>query len=213
VWVTVGPHIFNLGGGLKYSTSINKRPVNGAVPIDDQGLAGDRSADAENHGGSDKAICCYPSEHYEFFAGKLGLSSLDIPSFGENFTTVGLLEDEVCIGDTYRAGEIILQVSQPRQPCWKLANKLNSQDFTRWVVESSYSGFYLRVLNPGEIAAGAPVELVQRLHDGATIANAMAAMYSKNTDTEALIRFCGIAELSSGWREQFAQRMLSADDA
>ena len=210
--VSVGQPQLTIRGGRQYSTAINKRPVDGAVPVDKQGLESDRSADSENHGGVDKAVCCFPSEHYAFFAEKLGVADLEIPAFGENFTTSGLLEHEICIGDRFRANDVVFQVSQPRQPCWKLANKHECKDLAGWVVESQYCGFYLRVLAAGEIMAGVPFEIVDRPHEGATVAAALAAMYASQPDMDMLQRFCGIEELTGSWREKFAKRMEPGDD-
>ena len=115
--LNVGQPQLVLRGGRRYSTAINKQPVDGSLNLENTGLEGDRQADAANHGGSDKAVCCYPHEHYEYFASRLEVASLAIPSFGENFTTSGLLEDQVCIGDTFEVGDAVVQISQRRDPC------------------------------------------------------------------------------------------------
>ncbi|MDH3719494.1 MAG: MOSC domain-containing protein [Planctomycetota bacterium] len=207
--VNVGQPQLVLRDGRRYSTAINKQPVDGPLSLETTGLAGDRQADAANHGGSDKAVCCYPHEHYEYFAGKLAVDDLTIPSFGENFTTSGLLENDVCIGDTFEVGEAVVQISQPREPCWKLAQKHNNRELIRWVLQSQFTGFYVRVLQPGRVSAGDELRLVQRLHPDVTVASATIALHAKQPDREQVAHFSTLPELSSGWRQRFAERLES----
>lgn len=169
--LNVGRPQIVLHQGRQYSTSINRTPVDGPVALTARGFVGDRVADSERHGSPDQAVCCYPHEHYAPWADRLGRAPI-IPAVGENLTTTGLLEHQVCIGDTYRVGEALLQVSQPRGPCWKLANKHDAPQLVRWIEETGFSGFYFRVLEPAPIAAGDPIALVSRINPGRTVAGA-----------------------------------------
>ncbi|NIL95729.1 MAG: MOSC domain-containing protein [Planctomycetales bacterium] len=196
-----------LRDGRRYSTAINKQPVIGPLDLDTNGLAGDRPADGAHHGGPDKAVCCYPHEHYPYFAARLGTDRLALPSFGENFTTSGLLENEVCIGDTFAVGQAVVQVTQPRDPCWKLAQKHHRRELVQWVLQSQFTGFYLRVLQPGQITAGDKLRLLQRPHPQATVASATIAMHAKPAAPQQIAKFRQLPELSAAWRGQFTERL------
>lgn len=189
--------------GRRYSTAINKRPVEGPLRLTTDGFTGDRVADSENHGGPDKAACCYPHEHYPGWADRLGID-LPIPSFGENLTTEGLLEAEVCIGDTYRIGSALIQVSQPRQPCWKLANKLNCRQLPAWITERAFTGFYVRVLEEGEIQAGEEVHLIDRPHPQYSVELVARQILTPHKDPDVLKRLADLPALSLGWRKRAA---------
>lgn len=150
VSLNVGRPQIVLSGGQQYSTSINRRPVQEPIEATPLGFVGDRVSNDKVHGGPDKAICCYPHEHYSHWSGILG-RALEVPSFGENLTTLGMLECDVCIGDVFRVGGAEVQVSQPRLPCSKLAMKLAEQRIIRWIIENQFSGFYFRVLRAGVV--------------------------------------------------------------
>jgi MOSC domain-containing protein YiiM len=172
--VSVGrPHVI-MRGGRQYSSAINRRPVEGPIELTTAGLVGDRVSDLKYHGSPDQAVCCYPLEHYDYWRTKLG-AAMPVPSFGENFTTEGLLETAVCVGDVYRIGGAVVQVSRPREPCFKLANKHGQPSLPRWIRETGYTGFYCRVLEPGVIQSGDAITLLDRPHPTQTIAAAMAA--------------------------------------
>lgn len=146
-------------------TAIHKQPVQGRVRVNKLGLAGDEQADLTVHGGLDKAVYAYPSEHYAFWAAQR-LAALEreepLPpgSMGENLTLQGLLEREVWVGDRLRIGSAVLQVTEPRRPCYKFAAKMGFSRAVKTMVQSGYTGFYLRVIEEGEIAAGDAVTLV-----------------------------------------------------
>jgi MOSC domain-containing protein YiiM len=182
--------------GRQYSTAIDRRPVDGPVELTPEGFVGDRVADNRWHGGPDKAICCYPHEHYAHWSRELGVK-LEIPSFGENFTTQGLLEREVCIGDRFRVGDAVLQVTQPRQPCWKLAGKHNQPALVKWIVAKGFTGFYLRA---APIAAGRTIELLERPHPEMPVDRAMWIM-AGIAPPEGRAELAALPELSQDWRE------------
>ena len=140
--------------GREVRSSIFKMPAAGRVRLKRLGLEGDFQADPRYHGGPDKAVYVYPSEHYPHFRDVLGRQDLSAGFFGENFTTEGLLEDEVNIGDVFRVGTAVVQITTPRSPCFKLGAKVGSPMFVKTFLESRRLGFYLSVLEEGEVGAG-----------------------------------------------------------
>jgi MOSC domain-containing protein YiiM len=138
---------------------------------------------------------------------------LDMPSFGENFTTEGLREDEVCIGDVYRVGEALVEVSQPRQPCFKLATWNGEPRLSRWVQQSGRTGFYFRCLAEGRVEAGAAIALVERPFPWATIAEANRLMHRDKQDRAALERLLALPALSESWRQTFQRRLAGVIDS
>jgi MOSC domain-containing protein YiiM len=150
--------------GPAETSAIAKLPEPGPVAITPLGFAGDEQADPIHHGGADKAIHHYPFDHYPHWRALLG----DIPllatpgAFGENIATTGLTEENVCLGDQFRLGTALLEVSHGRQPCWKLGHRLGRPDLAAQVVETRYSGWYYRVLEPGVATAGDQLELLDR---------------------------------------------------
>jgi len=151
-------------------TGIFKRPVLGRVTVRELGLEGDGQADLTVHGGVGKAVYAYPSEHYDYWHHELK-RDLTWGMFGENLTTAGLLEDSVRIGDRFRVGSVVLEVTQPRFPCYKLGIKFGSMEMVQRFQDSGKSGFYLAVRSEGEIAAGDPITLTS-FGDGCTISEA-----------------------------------------
>ena len=143
--------------GITVRTAIFKEPFAGAVAIRELNLAGDQQADLTVHGGSEKAVYAYPAEHYEYWRKQLSDVSLSWGAFGENLTTEGLWEDTLCIGDLLRVGSALLQITQPRMPCYKLELRFNRDDMIKRFLLSDRSGFYFSVIERGEAAAGSRV--------------------------------------------------------
>ena len=149
-------------------TGIYKQSVVGAVQVARMGLQGDEQADPSLHGGLDKAVYAYPIEHYAFWQAQRGASlkrdvadvALAPGAMGENLTLAGLLETEVWIGDRLHVGSAVLQVSEPRNPCFKFNAKIGLPHASKLMVQSGFSGFYLRVVEPGMITAGDPIRLL-----------------------------------------------------
>lgn len=186
------------------SSAIVKQPTSEPLRLTLTGLAGDQQADLRYHGGLDKAVCVYAAEHYPFWKEKLG-RALPLPGFGENFTTVGLLEDEVCIGDVYQIGEVVVQVTQPRQPCYKLAMRHQIKDMAVQVTESGFTGFYLRVLKQGMVQAGAEITLLEK--GRLTIAEANRVMHVDRQDQQGIAMVLQESALSDAWRETLGKRL------
>jgi MOSC domain-containing protein YiiM len=153
-------------GSRQVPSAFVKRPVAGRVMVERLGLTGDQQADLRVHGGPDKAIYCYPIEHYgKWLAERPSAESLLVPGgFGENLTTRGLDEDQICLGDVLRIGSVTTQVTQPRRPCFKLGLRFADAQMLRAMLRSGRSGWYLRVLEPGLVEAGASITIMDRLN-------------------------------------------------
>ena len=189
--------------GQMVSTAIWKAPVAGRVKVRGVNVDGDRQANLEDHGGVDKALYAYAAEDQEWWSGQLGR---EVPpgSFGENLTIRGLDVSGALVGERWRAGEVLLEVSSPRIPCFKLGYRMGDQRFVRRFAGAGRPGAYLRILAEGELAAGDPVEVVHRPGHGLTIAE-FSRIYHR--DRAAADRLLVVPELSSDWREwaeQFA---------
>lgn len=186
-----------------------KSPVSGSLRLGQTGLEGDGQADLKNHGGPEKAVCVYSLEHYPYWQERLD-RVLGPAAFGENFSAEGLREPEVCIGDIYRVGSSVVQVSQPRQPCFKLAARYGIKELALWVQETGLTGFYFRCLEAGEVRAGDAVVLLERPAQGASVAEANRVMHHDKNDTVAIERLLAVRELSASWRRTFEKRLGGA---
>ena len=170
-------------------------------------LDGDRQSDLSVHGGPEKAVYVYPSEHYEFW--KHELPDMDLPwgVFGENFTTTGLLETEVNIGDKFRIGMAEVMVTQPRMPCYKLGIRFGRADIIKRFLVSERTGFYLSVLKEGEVGAGDEIEPIERNGAGVKVVD-VTRLYSNDKDNaDVLRRLITLEELPESWREYLQRRL------
>jgi MOSC domain-containing protein YiiM len=152
-----------LEGGKPWESGIFKSPVSGPLWLDEINLKGDGQADLENHGGPEKAVLMYSADHYPYWRDKLNLPDFPYGAFGENFTVTGLNEETVFIGDVFRVGGVVVQVTQPRFPCWKLARRWKLRTLTAQVQREAKGGWYVRVLQQGFVEAG---QLVERIESG-----------------------------------------------
>lgn len=190
--------------GRAFDTGIFKTPRAGRVRVGRTNLEGDGQADLSVHGGPDKAVYAYPREHYDAWARELGRAELPFGFFGENLTVEGLLEEGVCIGDVLRIGEVEVEVSQPRSPCYKLAMRAGVEDFVRRFSESLRTGFYLRVRREGMLGAGDAIGLVARGRGALSVRDAYWLRYRGGRDA-ALLRLGAEHEaLTPSWRAAFA---------
>ena len=170
--------------GQTVRTGIFKRPVEGRVRLGKLNLEGDAQGDLSVHGGPDKAVYAYAFEHYAYWTEKLGRHDLAPGQFGENFTVEGMTEDEIFLGDVFRIGEALLEVSQPRLPCFKLGLKMGDSKFPKQFLASGRLGFYLRVLEEGAVGAGDEITRVRTDPEGLAIAE--VARHLKARDREFL---------------------------
>lgn len=191
--------------GRTFTTSIFKTPVDGRVMMRRLNLDGDRQSDLQNHGGVYKAVYAYPYEHYATWAQELARDDFTYGQFGENLTVEGLLEDSVYIGDEFRIGEALVQVTQPRAPCYKLAYKMGLPDFVKQFLASGRSGIYLRVLEEGEVGAGDPIEQVASAKDSLTVRQINDLMFFDKENIPAIQRAMNLPALAPGWRDTFRQ--------
>jgi MOSC domain-containing protein YiiM len=192
-----------------WMTGFFKEPVSGLVWLGRVNLAGDSQADLQNHGGPEKAVNVYPAEHYPYWERDLVLGALPFGAFGENFTTEGLLEADVCIGDVFGIGEAVVQLSQPRQPCWKLARRWRMKDLALKVQQTGRTGWYFRVLREGHVQVGAKLRLIERHHPEWTVAAANEVMHHRTKDLEAARSLAACLALSVRWRESLTRRVIT----
>src|SRR4051812_27531646 len=184
-------------------TSIFKRPVAGRVRVSTLNVEGDQQSDLTVHGGIDKAVYAYPSEHYSFWRTELRGMDLAWGVFGENFTTVGLLEETLHIGDRLRVGSAEFVVTQPRMPCFKLGIRFNRSDMVKRFLQSGRTGFYLAVLKEGEVAAGDSIEWLERDEHNIPVAD-VVNLYRGDAENQDLLRRASeLPSLPNSWREYF----------
>jgi MOSC domain-containing protein YiiM len=193
--------------GQIVTTGIFKVPVDGRVQVRTLNLEGDRQADLSVHGGPDKAVYAYPSEHYAYWQGEFPGIELPWGMFGENLTTAGLIEEAVNIGDRFRIGSAVMMVTQPRVPCYKLAAKFGREDIIKRFLASDHSGFYFKVVQEGEVGAGDPVEPVSRDRHALTVADVARLYNGQSNDLNLLQRAVKIEGLPEGWRNRFQQQI------
>jgi MOSC domain-containing protein YiiM len=193
-------------------TSIFKAPVPGHVRVNQLNLKGDQQSDLSVHGGIDKAVYAYPSEHYRFWHQELPGKDLPWGVFGENFTTEGLLEDAVHIGDRLRVGSAEFVVTQPRMPCFKLGIRFDRPDIVKRFLQSGRSGFYFAVLKEGEVTAGNSIELLKRDEGGVTVADVVNLYGRDAANQELLRRVSDLSSLPESWRDYFRKRLWNPDD-
>jgi MOSC domain-containing protein YiiM len=196
-----------LRGEEPVSTGIFKAPVAGPVMMRTLNLDGDRQADLSVHGGPEKAVYLYPAEHYEFWKSELPDMNLPFGMFGENFTTVGLLESETNIGDKFRVGSAEVMVTQPRMPCYKLGLRFGRTDIIRRFLASQRSGFYLSVSKEGEVEAGDEFELIEKNPSGLRVVDVTRLYSSDKGNADLLRRAIATEALPKSWRSYFQERM------
>ena len=170
-------------------------------------LDGDRQADLKVHGGVSKAVYGYPVEHYKFWRRELPNMELPFGMFGENFTTEGLFEDKLNVGDRFRIGEAEVMVTEPRLPCYKLGIKFGRTDILRRFLQSRRTGFYFAVVNEGEVQAGDEIELLSRDRNNITIADITRLYAFEKDDLDTLRRAVKLEALSESWREYFQKQI------
>ena len=190
----------------KVLTSIFKTAVSGRVNVQRLNIAGDKQADLTVHGGPYKAVYAYPSEHYPFWRQQLPGMDLPFGMFGENLTTEGLTEDDVFIGDRFRIGTVVLQVTQPRMPCFKLGIRFGRPDIVKRFWQSGRPGIYFSVVDEGNLAAGDPIQKVAQVADRISVADVVRLYRGDDRNPELLERALS-APLFGGWKEELRERI------
>lgn len=208
------PQIISTSGSSEWwdkewTTGIHKVSTRDPVWLGYEGLDDDGVADTRNHGGVDRAVCAYSAEHYSYWKQTLSLKEFPFGALGENFTVGGLLEATTCVGDIYTIGEAVVQVSQPRQPCWKPARRWKIKDLTAQIERTGRTGFYFRILRHGWVQAGQAFQLQERKHPEWSIARCNEVLYVKKTDYEAARALSECVSLSGGWKDMLFARYRS----
>ncbi|CAN5213632.1 hypothetical protein BH24ACT19_BH24ACT19_20400 [soil metagenome] len=192
------------------STGIFKRTVAGRIMLRTSNLDGDGQADLENHGGIDRAAYAYSIENYDHWRREIGRTDFAFGQFGENFTVEGMVEDDVHIGDVFRVGDALVEVTQPRPPCFKLGIKMGMARFPKLFLASGRVGFSLRVLEEGEVGAGDVFELIESGPERMTVRKMSRLLFFEPENLEGAKRALRVRALSSGWRGSFEERLTKA---
>jgi MOSC domain-containing protein YiiM len=189
-----------------WTTGFFKTLVEGPISVGATNLAGDGQADLKHHGGVDKAVLAYSSDHYPKWREELRMPAMPHGAFGENLTIAGWNESAICIGDISRINNVLFEVSQPRQPCWKLARRWRMHELTALVVRNGRSGWYLRVLEPGWVEAGMAVTLLERPNPAWSIAKANQVLHHCKTDLALTLELAEVPRLASSWVNELRER-------
>ena len=196
--------------GQIVTTGIFKQPVEGRVRLRKLNLDGDKQADLRVHGGVDKAVYAYPSEHYDFWRNKRPDDKLSWGAFGENFTTEGLFENKVNVGDVYRVGSGEIVATQPRMPCYKLGVRFGDMSIVRQFMNSRRSGIYFKVRKQGQVGAGDPIEIICRDKNKVTVGDIVRLAMGEG-DAKTLRRAVQVEDLAAGWRLEFQDRLAKLE--
>lgn len=188
-------------------TGIFKSPTDARVQAVPHNLEGDRQADLESHGGAHKAVYAYPFEHYSIWQKELGRDDFTHGQFGENLTTEGLLETELGVGDVLAIGTAILSVTQPRSPCFKLGIRMNDPRFVKRFMKSGRPGFYLAVVEPGELGRGDAVSRIEAGPSGLSVWDVWNLSYGDDHDTDRLARALELGTLGEEWLRPMRTRL------
>lgn len=207
VSIQVGRPRTVLSHGRAVSTGIFKQPITSRVMLRRLNLDGDQQADLTVHGGPEKAVYVYPAEHYPFWRAEFPDMELPYGMFGENLTIEGLLEEDVCIGDTFRIGGAEVVVTQPRVPCYKLGIKFGRDDILKRFLRSRRTGWYFSVAREGEVGADDPIERLSRDPHGLSVTDVTRLYTEERGNLDLLRRAVAVPGLPEGWREYFQERL------
>lgn len=190
-----------------WTSGFDKRTVPGPVRLGLTKLDGDGQADLVHHGGPDKAVLAYSADHYDAWRRDLEIPTLPAGAFGENFTVAGLTEASVCLGDIWQVGKAVLQISQPRQPCWKLARRWRIKTLALQVQQTGRTGWYFRVVTEGIVAAGVPLRRWERPHPTWTVERANRVMHVDKDGKELAAELAAIPSLAASWKTTLLRRV------
>ncbi|MGA8230953.1 MAG: MOSC domain-containing protein [Candidatus Acidiferrales bacterium] len=200
--------------GKNVLTAIYKQSVKGRVALRKTNLEGDRQADLSVHGGEHKAVYCYPAEHYDYWKQQLAGRDLPIAIFGENFTTAGLLENSIHIGDVFTVGSAEIVVTQPRLPCYKLGIRFESDEMVRRFLASGRTGFYFAVTREGEVGTADEIKLISQEPNAVSISEITRLYVAKRfaeDDVDSVRRALRVAALPESWKEYFRERLQTTN--
>ena len=201
-----------LHNGKRIKTGIFKEPVSGRTMMRRLNLDGDGQGDPTVHGGIHKAVYVYPIEHYHYWKQELGRDDLTYGKFGENLTVEGMLEDTVHIGDVFRIGEALVEVSQPRVPCFKLGIKMRDPQIVKPFLQSERVGFYVRVLEEGEVGAGDSIERTKVGEGQMTVKEIVHLRHFDNANATAAEKAANLPALTPSWRDSFEEILVKAQE-
>jgi MOSC domain-containing protein YiiM len=196
-----------MSNGDSVSTGIFKEPVAGRVMLRTLNLDGDRQADLSVHGGPSKAVYVYPSEHYDYWKQELPEMELPWGMFGENFTTAGLFESELNIGDKFRVGSAVVMVTEPRMPCYKLGIKFGRSDIVKRFLASERTGFYFAVLQESEVGVGDPIEVIEESQRNVRVSDITLLYTREKRNVGLLRRAIEVEALPESWKSYFRHRL------
>ena len=188
-------------------TAIFKTPTDRRLRVKPHNLEGDQQADLSVHGGENKAVYGYPIEHYSVWSDELGRTDLEHGQFGENLTTRGLLEREVGVGDVFSIGTAVLQITQPRAPCFKLGIRMGDARFVRTFLRGGRPGFYFRIVESGELGMGDEVKRIERGATGITVHEVWELSYGGGTDLDRMKLALEIPTLGDEWRRPLFKKI------
>jgi MOSC domain-containing protein YiiM len=205
--VNVGLPRVVMSNGDPVSTGIFKEPLPGRIMLRTLNLDGDRQADLSVHGGPSKAVYTYPFEHYDYWKNELPEMKLPWGMFGENFTTAGLFESELNIGDKFQVGSAVVMVTEPRMPCYKLGIKFGRSDIVKRFLASERTGFYFAVLQEGEVGVGDRIELIERSKRSIKVSDITRLYTREKHNTELLRRAIEVEAVPDSWKSYFQHRL------
>lgn len=186
-----------------WESGIFKSAVARAVRVSQAGMEGDEQSDLDNHGGPDNVVLAYDAAHYPVWRERLGMPEMRAGYFGENFTVEGFSDETVCVGDVWEVGsELVLQVTQARQPCYKLARRIGTPLIVKLVKQRGWGGWYSRVLREGVVEKGMEAKLLERVHPEWDCVKAAHAMYLRNQEPERAAELAQLAALSLRWKQE-----------
>lgn len=193
--------------GREISTSIFKEEISGPVFVNTLNIEGDKQADLTVHGGVEKAVYMYPSEHYDYWKRTRPDLSFEKGTFGENLSTTGIMEEDINVGDIIQIGEAVFQVTGPRMPCFKLGIKMGDNTIIKDFLNSERNGFYLKVNQEGIIHKGDRVKLIEKSEFSFQMKEFIQAYHSRKTDRELLERAVEAPQMPEDWRVYFIQKL------
>lgn len=195
----------------KWTSSIFKKTTDKTVFLTETGLVGDEVADKKAHGGPEKAVFAYPTKHYEYWQEDLANDSIGIGAMGENIALINGDEDTFCIGDTFKFGEAVIEVSQPRQPCWKPARRFRVLDFALRIQNTGKTGWYFRVLKEGNVKANDPLILIDRPNPQWTISKCNEVMHVDKKNFAAAKELAELDTLAVNWKRTLNKRLAGQE--